>query len=302
MHLCMNWSAIDFDWNHARAFLAVCEEGSLSAAARALGQTQPTIGRQISAFEAQLSITLFERSGHKLMLTDAGQKLHAHMQDMANAAARISLSASSQSQTVTGRVRITASDIFASHFLVPAVRELRQMAPGLELEVVATNDFSDLLHREADIALRHARPSEPDLIARLIHDAKADFYASLNYLDKRGRPNTIADMCQHDFISLGDVPEMLGYLNPFGLGLSADNFRAGSSNGLIAWEMARQGLGILVMSRDVGRASDGIEQVLPDHPPFTFPVWLVTHREVHTAKRIRLVYDYLAERLPRLMA
>jgi len=161
--------------------------------------------------------------------------------------------------------------------------------------------LSNLLEREADIALRHVRPKEPDLVARLVHTAKADFYAATAYLDARGRPRRISDMTGHDFVSFGDTSEMLGHLAPLGLDLSAEHFKVGSANGLVAWEMVKQGHGISIMSRDVGQNTPGVERVLPAMEPVAFPVWLVTHREVHTARRIRHVYDQLADALPRMM-
>lgn len=298
----MNWDAIRFDWNHTRAFLAVCEEGNLSAAARVLKQTQPTLGRQIAALEDRLGILLFERIGHRLILTDAGAQLREHARAMSDAAHRMSITASGQSQEIEGRVVITASDLFASHLLIPIVTELRSKAPGLTIDIVATNDISNLLQRDADIALRHVRPEQPDLIARLICDAKADFYAATTYLDQRGRPKNEAELSTHDFIAYGNTGEMIGHLSSMGLRVTERNFKAGSANGLVAWDMVRQGLGVSVMSRDVGRATPQVEQVLPDRPPFLFPVWLVTHRELHTARRIRLVFDHIADALPRMMA
>lgn len=302
MHVRMNWTAVAFDWNQARAFLAVCEQGSLTGAAKVLKQTQPTVGRQISALEEALSVTLFERVGHKLVLTEIGHDLQSHVQDMANAATRLSIVANRQSQDMEGQVRITASDLFAAHILPPVLKELRKSAPGLEIDVVATNSISDLLAREADIALRHIRPQEPDLIARLVHDAKADFYGAKDYIARMGTPHTVDDLQRFDFISFGDVSEMIMHLEQIGLSLTPAHFPINSANGLVAWEYVRQGLGISVMSRDVGQRTPDVVRLLPDLSPVQFPVWLVSHRELHTAKRIRFVYDALAQALPQMMA
>ncbi|MDH5452601.1 MAG: LysR family transcriptional regulator, partial [Paracoccaceae bacterium] len=149
----MNDSLNTFDWNHMRAFLATAEGGSLSAAARALGQTQPTLGRQVAALEAQLGIMLFERVGRSLALTQSGRDLLEHVRSMGEAANRISLAASGQSQSIEGRVRITASDIMSAYVLPPVLRHLRQLAPLLDIDIVAANDIRDLMRREADIAI-----------------------------------------------------------------------------------------------------------------------------------------------------
>lgn len=297
----MKWDAIGFDWNQARAFLAVAEEGSLSAAARALGQTQPTIGRQITALELDLGVTLFERAGRSVTITDAGQRLRDHAAAMAEAATQFSLVATGQSQQIEGVVRITVSDLFAAYLLPRVLEKLRDLAPKVRVDVVATNDVSDLLHREADIAVRHVRPTAPDLISRRIHDASAEFFAATRYLNRRGRPKTVADLSSHDFVGFGPPEEMIGHLRPMGIDITPEHFKTGSTNGLVAWEYVKHGFGVMVMSSDVGRMSPDVEPLFDGTDAFRFPMWLVTHREVHTAKRIRLVFDLLADELPRLM-
>lgn len=293
----MDWNLVSFDWNQARAFLATVEEGSLSAAARALGLTQPTLGRQVAALEAALGIVLFERVGQSMVLTPSGAELLDHVRAMRDAASRMSLTASGQSQTIAGRVRITASDIFSAYVLPPVLSRLRELAPQLEIEVVAANDIRDLQRREADVAIRHVRPEQPDLIARLLHEEKGYFYASTSYLDRRGRPSSLQELLNHDFISFGDIDRMLGYMHELGLPVTRENFRLGSENGIVVWEFVRQGLGIIPMSENVGAKTFEVERMLPGMNPFVFPVWLTTHRELHSSRRIRLVFDTLADAL-----
>lgn len=295
MQNCMNWRAVSFDWNQVRAFLATAEEGSFSAAARALGQTQPTLGRQVAALEQRLGVTLLERVGRGIELTPSGLELLEHVRDMGEAATRVSLTASGQSQAVEGRVRITASDIMAAYVLPPALTQIREIAPRLEIDVVAANDIRDLQRREADVAVRHVRPEQPELIARLVQEATGNFYAATSYLDRHGRPTNFAELAGHDFISFGDTDRMIQYLKPLGLTLTRDNFRLGSESGLVGWAYARHGLGIAAMSTHVGAITPGVERVVPTMEPFKFPVWLTTHRELHTSRRIRLVFDLLAE-------
>lgn len=291
----MSWKSVSFDWNQARAFLATVEEGSLSAAARALGMTQPTLGRQVAALEAQLDVVLFERVGRSLIPTQSGIELLEHVRTMREAANRISLTASGQSQTIEGQVRITASDMMSAHVLPPAIRRLREIAPLVEIDVVAANDIRDLQMREADIAIRHVRPKQPELIARLVNEATAGFYASTDYLARCGRPQSPQALSNHDFIGFGNNERLIEALAPLGVALTLKNFKVSSESGVVAWEMARGGLGIIVMSDTVAGKTRGIEKILPDNEPIGFPVWLVTHRELHTSRRIRLVYDLLAE-------
>ncbi|KUJ85344.1 LysR family transcriptional regulator [Ruegeria marisrubri] len=289
----------DFDWNHIRAFLATAEAGSLSAAARQLRQTQPTLSRQVAALEADLGVMLFERVGRSLELTQAGLELLEHTRAMGEAANRIALTASGQAQSIEGEVRITASDVMSAHVLPDVLRDIRERAPLLRIEVIATNDIRDLMRREADIAIRHVRPDQPDLIARLVREARAHLYAASTYLERKGRPRTMAELPAHDFVGFGDTARMIEFLAPLGIHLRQQNFPIGSPSGIVAWEYVRQGFGLAPMPEEVGDATAGVERVLPDMEPILFPIWLTTHRELHTSRRIRLVFDLLAEHLAR---
>ncbi|MCT8159117.1 LysR family transcriptional regulator [Pseudoruegeria sp. SHC-113] len=297
----MNWQAISFDWNQIRAFLATVEEGSLSAAARALGQTQPTLGRQVAALEESLGVVLFERTGKALTLTPSGLELLDHVRAMGEAASRISLAASGQSQAVEGRVAISCTDVFAAYILPPLLHAIQQSAPGIEITVVAENALSDLLRREADIAIRHVRPEQPDLIARRLPDSEAFVYATPAYLDSLGRPLTNATLEQARLVSIGDSAQMRAIFAAQGVTLSEENVRLTSTSGIAGWEMVRHGLGIMPMERRVAEACGGLESVFPDMAPIPVPIWLTTHRELHTSRRIRLTYDLLYDQLSALL-
>lgn len=296
----MNWDAIAFDWNQARAFLATAEEGSLSAAARALGLTQPTLGRQVTALEEALGIVLFERAGRSLVLTEAGRDILEHVRTMADAAGRVSLAASGQSKAIEGKVSISASDVMAAYLLPPILKRLKAVAPRLEIIVIASNSLSDLRRREADIAIRHVRPDHPELMARLIRDARAYFYATPDYLKEAGNPANFEELARADFISFGDRDQLATLFSGSGVPVSPDNFKMGSANGVSAWQMVRQGLGIGIMAEEVAAMTPEVVAALPDMEPFLYPIWLVTHRELHTSRKIRLVFDHLAEELEAL--
>jgi len=293
----MNWAAISFDWNQVRAFLATVEEGSLSAAARALRLTQPTLGRQVSALEDSLGVVLFERIGRSLVLTPSGLELLDHVRDMGEAANRISLAASGRSQVIEGVVRITASDAMSAYFLPSVLLQLRKVAPGIVVEVVASNALRDLRRREADIAIRHVRPDQPDLIARLVAETTGHLYAAPSYLERVGRPVDMADMTRLDFIGFEEGDDLLNGLNAMGLNLTRRNFPIVADNGVVAWEMTKQGLGVGVMTREIAELTPEVEMVLPEFAPVPVPIWLTTHRELHSSRRIRLVYDLLAQAL-----
>ena len=212
------------DWNQLRAFLAAAEAGSLSAAARQLGLSQPTLSRQVAAIESRLGVTLFERVGKTMQLTVAGLDLLEHARAMGAAADALSLAASGQAQAVEGVVTVSASDVVAACLLPPMVRQLRHSAPGIALELVPSNAFSDLLRREADIAIRHAKPEQPELIARFIRQARAHFYASHAWVQANGHPRSAQDAEQCEFVGSDRSGAYLAYLRKHGLALTDANF------------------------------------------------------------------------------
>jgi DNA-binding transcriptional LysR family regulator len=293
----MNWQLISFDWNQARALLATAEAGSLSAAARGLGLTQPTLSRQVAALEDELGVVLFERVGRSLSLTPSGLELLDHFRAMGDAAGRISLAASGQSQAIEGQVCITASDALSAYWLPTVLKRLRELAPGIEVEVIASNEVRDLRRREADIAIRHVRPEQPDLIAKLVRETSAHLYASTAYLDEYGRPRSASDLSNATFVGFAPVGRLLPVLNGLGLSLTRRNFKLVTDNGVVMCELVKQGLGIGVMPKEFAALLPGVECVLPQLDPIPVPIWLTTHRELHTSRRIRLVFDLLADAL-----
>ena len=299
MHICMDWRSIKFDWNKARAFLVTAEEGSLSAAARALGMAQPTLGRQVDGLEQELGIVLFERVGRGLTLTPSGLELLDHVRDMGEAAGRVSLTALGQSQALEGTICISASETYAVVLLPPIIAKLRIMEPGIQVEIVVANHASDLRRREADIAIRNFRPTEPDLIAKKIGDADAILYATPDYIGKIGNPTKPYDLRHADFVNMDHGGMMLKGLNTLGLGLTEANFPLLTESYLVMWELVRQGAAIGVLDAHIGDADPIVRRVLPDLEPLVFPIWLVAHRELSTSRRIRRVYDFLADELRR---
>lgn len=291
----MNWQAVSFDWNQVRAFLATAEEGSLSAAALALGLTQPTLGRQVTSLEADLGVTLFERAGRSLVITAAGQDLLEHVQEMGDAASRVSMVAAGQSKDISGTVSITASDLMAVGFLPPVIAKLREEAPGIVIDIVASNRLENLTRRDADIAIRHVQPDQPDLIARRLTDFSATFFASDSYIAAHGLPETAADVSEHIFIGPRDIGQMSDYLLRRGLTIRPEQFRLLSDSGVIMWEMMRAGLGIAVLPGGLWPDVAGVQPVLTSLDPVRFPVWLATHRELKTSRRIRIVFDAIAD-------
>lgn len=275
-----------------RAFLVTAEEGSLSAAARALNSSQPTLGRQVSALEEELGLALFERIGTRLTLTPGGLELMQHARAMCDAAASASLTASGQSQSIEGSVSVSVGEIFAGHALPPIIEKLRLQEPGIEIEIVASNQSSDIRRREADIAFRATKPTQPDLIAKKVCDLTSRFYASSRYLERLGHPHTREDLTRADFIDFDDTGVYRKYLNDLGFNLVPRNFPVRTESHLLQWQLAKSDVGIVTTLEMIGDADPDMQRVLPEFE-MVHSMWLVTHRDLRTSRRIRMVYDFL---------
>lgn len=293
----MNWQAISFDWNQVRAFLATLEEGSLSAAARALNLTQPTLGRQVAALEESLGVTLFERSGRQVIPTPAALEVAEHVRDMGQAAAKFSLAASGQSQSVDGIVKVSATEMYSMLVLPPLIEQLRVDHPGIVIEVVSTNALSDLRSREADIAIRNADPSDPELIARRVANEKGGMFATPEFIAKYGPFDRLDDLGGVPFIGFGSDNQFMEEMTKRGVPMTEDSLVVRSESHLVHWELAKRGLGIGVNGSDMAALANEVVPVLPDLLKFEFPVWLVAPRELKTNRRVRLVFDALAQHL-----
>lgn len=287
----------ELDWNQLKAFLATAEAGSLSAAARRLGLTQPTLSRQVAAIEKAMGVTLFERVGKAMALTSTGLDLLEHARAMGTAAEALNLAATGRSQAVGGVVSVSATDGVAAYLLPPLVRKLRDQDPGIAIEVIASNALSDLLRREADIAIRHVKPEQPELIGRLIREASAHFYASEEWVKTHGHPRSAADAANLPFVGFERNGQYLAYLQQHGLPVTQANFSCHAEHSVANWALVRQGMGIGAMMDDIARQMPGVVRVLDDLPPVMFPIWLVSHRELRTSRRIRVVFEALAEGL-----
>lgn len=290
----MNWQAMRFDWNHARAFLVTAEEGSLSAAARALGQTQPTLGRQVAALEEELGVLLFDRVGRGLRLTDSGRILLDHLRGMGEAAAKLSLGATAMAASVEGHVTITAGDMMSVHVLPPILSRLHRSAPGITIEVVASNEVQNLRMREADIAIRHVRPQDPHLIARKVGEDFAHCYASRAYIDRYGMPERPEAAW---FVGYAPVERFLAEMRRRGLTIPTESVRLSSNSTIFLLEAVRRGEAVGVIGESFADRIGGLERVFPDFTPIRIETWLVSHRELTSNPRIRLVFDLLAEEL-----
>ncbi|WP_333830607.1 LysR family transcriptional regulator [Pararhodobacter sp.] len=287
------------DWNHIRAFHATATLGSLSAAARHLALTQPTLSRQVQGLEQALGLSLFERRGRRLVLTQAGADLLGHIRLMGDAADSVALTASGRVQEVGGLVSISVTDSYAAYIMPRIVARIRAEAPQITVAIIATNDLSDLHRREADIAIRHAPPERPGLTGEYLGETRAGFYASEEWVALNGLPAGPTGLAGAALIGLEDPLLFAEYLRGIGIPVQGADMRLTSNSSVAVWEMVRRGLGIGAMLHEIAEGTPGVVNVLPDMAPIQVPLWLITHQELQNSPRIRLVLNILADALAR---
>jgi len=293
----MNWKSINFDWNKAKTFLVVAEEGSFSAAARSLNTTQSTIGRQVASLEQELEVILFERVGRGIELTPTGLELLEEVRKMASAANLLSLVAAGKTTEIEGNICITASESTSIFVLPKIIEKLKKKYPKLRVEIVTDNKSHNLLRREADIAIRHYRPESGDLIAKKVRDDNGHLYASSKYLKKIGPIKNRIDLSKGDFIGFTDNSAYINLLKGIGLQLKNENFGALSQNHIVHYELIKNGIGIGVLPEYVGAREKKLVKVLEILPAIPMETWLVVHREVNTSNKMRTVFDFLTDEL-----
>ena len=288
----------DFDWYLVPSFLAAHKQGSLMGAARVLGISQPTVGRHVALLEAQLGTPLFERTGRGLLPTPAAQRLADAAQAMETGAQSLLRGAQQAQTTLSGSVRLSASQPVACHLLPPLLAQMRSELPGIQVELVSSNAVSDLLRREADIAIRMVRPTQGSLVARRIGQSRVVACAHRDYLAHRGTPQQPEDLLQHDLVGNDRVGDIRQGFAAMGQPVPPEQFGFRTDDLIAYWHAVRAGLGIGFVASYLLKEDPDIVQVLPDLPIPALPVWLVVHREIRSSRRIRAVYDFLARELP----
>ncbi len=289
--------SIELSWDRLRVFVAAASEGSISGAARALGMSQPTAGRQVQALESELGVQLFSRTARGLALTETGMELLEHAQAMAGAANRLALAAEGRSESVAGVVRITASEVVATYTLPPILTRLHDAEPEIEIELVASNATENLLQREADIAVRMYRPTQADVIARSMGEIEAATFASEEYLARRGCPSKVEELLGHDVVGYDRADIIIRGFRAVGVDVDRRFFAFRSDDQVVAWRMVVEGFGIGFMQGWIGDAEPRVRRILPELDLAPMPMWLTAHSELKTNRRIRRVYDFLAEEL-----
>jgi DNA-binding transcriptional LysR family regulator len=287
-----------FNWALIPSFLAALDRGSLMAAARVLETSQPTVGRHIGELESQLGVVLFERTGRGLVPTAHAHRLAEAARGMSGAADQLARQASGAQADTRGTVRISASQPVTCVLLPPVLLQLRETFPGIQVELVSSNAVSNLLQREADIALRMVRPEQTSLVAKRVGQVAIGAYAHRDYLRRRGTPRAPGDLLAHDLVGNDRGTEIVRGFAAVGFTLQREDF-AVRTDDLNAYHAAvNAGLGVGFLPRYAAPLNPDLVPLLPMLAIPPLPMWLVVHREIRSNPRIRQVWDFLAGALP----
>lgn len=285
---------MDLSWDFYRTFLAVLDEGSLSAAARELGLTQPTVGRHVDAMEAALGYPLFVRSPHGLSPTDAALTLKPYAETLAATSAALLRAASSQRDTVSGTVRISASEVIGIEVLPPILTELHETYPELTIELSASDTVEDLLRQEADIAVRMVAPVQDALIARHLGAVPLSFHAHRRYIERHGMPQTLAELSDHSLIGFDRETAAIRAIIARSPELPATRFTLKADSNLAQLAAIRAGFGIGICQNGLAARDPDLLPVLPELFEMKLDTWLAMHENLKTAPRCRVTFDALA--------
>lgn len=288
----------DFDWTLVRSFLAALDQGSLLGAARVLHSSQPTVGRHIAELESQLGVALFERTGRGLKPLAMALKLSETARAMESNAHHLQRCVSSLDDAVSGTVRITASQTVACVLLPPLLGRLKQQLPGIQIELVSSNQVSNLLRREADIAIRMVQPDQTSLVAKRIGKVTLGTFAHRSYLQRAGTPRQPLELLAHALIGGDKNEDIIRGFAAMGYSVTKEQFSFRSDDLMAQWHAVRNGVGIGFVSDFLARTDADVIALLPMLKIPPLPVWLAVHREIRTSKRIRAVYDFLADAIP----
>jgi DNA-binding transcriptional LysR family regulator len=284
-------------WDFYRSLLAVLEHGSLSAAARELGLTQPTIGRHIEALELALQRQLFSRSPQGLLPTETALALRPFAEMLASTSAALLRAAAADRDAVTGTVRISASEVIGIEVLPPILARLQDTYPELTIELSTTDQIEDILHREADIAIRMAEPAQDALMVRRIGNIPLGLYAHRRYIERHGLPESMDELASHRMIGydrpsayIRTMAKRFSMFEPARLVFKADS-------NLAQLAAIRAGLGLGICQVGLAAFNPDLVRVLPDEFELPLGTWVAMHEDMKSSLRCRVTFDALVEGL-----
>jgi DNA-binding transcriptional LysR family regulator len=290
-------------WDLYRSFLAVLRLGSLSAAARSLGLTQPTVGRHIAQLQESLGgRVLFTRSPQGLMPTAPAHELRPHAEDMAAAAAAFTRMGSADVEEAAGVIRLAAADVVGVEVLPAILSEFRYKYPNTAIELSLSNQMADLLRRDADIAVRMVRPKQKALLARRVGRLALQFHAHRRYLERYGYPERLQDLANHSIIGFDRIRPLGMLMNALPLPVSRELFAFRCDHDLAQLSALRAGFGIGICQTGIARRDPDLLPVLAKHFKFDMEVWIVMHNDLKRISRMRFMFDHLCANLAQYAA
>jgi DNA-binding transcriptional LysR family regulator len=284
----------DPDWGLYRSFLAVLREKSLSAAARALNLTQPTLARHIDALEAAMGFELFTRSQQGLAPTEAALELTTYAESLEANTAAILRTASGLGQAVKGTVRISASEIVGAEILPPMLAGLRQKYPALEFELILSNAVDNLLRRDADIAVRMVEPAQEALVVKKLGTVKLGLHAHKDYLARAGTPVAFGDLAEHSLVGFDRETPALRAMRSRVPGAEAMRFSFRADSDIAQLRAIKAAFGIGICQTGLAKHDPDLMHLLPDAFELKLDVWLAMHENLRATPRCRAVFDGLA--------
>jgi len=292
----------NFDWALVKSFVAVLDAGSMMGAARRLHAQQPTLSRHIAELEMQLGAPLFERTGRGVTPTATGLAIAESARQMEEGASALARSLIKSRDATTGTVRITTSQVAATWLLPPLLARLQQVEPGIAVELVASNQLTNLLRREADIAVRMVRPAQGSLVARKLAEVQIIAAAHQSYLDRAGTPRRPQDLLAHRLIGYDRDETILRGFAGMGMSLQRESFALRTDDQIAYGRLVATGAGIGFVAQYNIRHWPGVVALLPQLGIPALPCWLAVHREIRGNRLVRKVYDFLAEAIPAAVA
>lgn len=286
---------MNINWQDIYHFLMVAECGTLSEAARRLGTSQPTLSRRIEALEASLGCNLFKRHARGLQLTPEGETMVEEARQMMQRAANIERLARGKLSAMEGEVRLALPEGLCNEIVAPALEPFLARYPQLRLLVGVSPQAADLLHGEADIALRLYRPHQPDLVVRKLGEMTMGLYASRRYLDVHAAPCTPSDLQGHKVIAYGEGLRHLAE-NQWLLSHATEKQSVLSSDSTSCrLQATRHGLGISIQPTMIAAHYPELVALFEGSDIPGHEIWLTYHKDLARSERIRLVVKLLVE-------
>ncbi|ELE9734940.1 LysR family transcriptional regulator [Enterobacter kobei] len=282
----------NLDWNDVRIFLAIAHSGTLAAAAKLVGQTQPTMGRRLRALEETLGHVLFQRTSDGFILTDEGAAVLSYAERMEEEVLGFTRALAGKDAHLTGLLRVSASDWFGIHVLTPVFAQFLTRHRGVSLELVTDSRRYNLARREADLAFRITPFDEPDVIQRKLMHVDYALYGRFDLVPPHpgdGEGQTLISMDS----AFGTLPDVVWVKRM----LPKAKIVFGSNNRGAQARMCAEGGGFAVLPCPLGDTTSGLQRIDLGEAPPGRDVWLGYHRDLRRVARLRVLLDATIEAL-----